>query len=69
MVDFTYQTAGPIDSTKYEYGQKGGAALVPAALLLISVAIGCCTSLSKTMESDAIPNGFAIYMEQEPPPE
>merc|ERR1712166_855019 len=41
MVDCTSQTAGPIDSTKYEYGQKGGVALIPAGALPVSV-VGEC---------------------------
>ena len=41
MVDCTSQTAGPIDSTNYEYGQKGGLAVIPADTLPISV-VGEC---------------------------
>jgi len=41
MVDCTSQTAGPIDSTKYNYGPKGGVALLPAAALPVSV-VGAC---------------------------
>merc|ERR1712166_1735914 len=41
MVDCTSQTAGLIASTEYEYGQKGGVALIPAGALPVSV-VGEC---------------------------
>merc|ERR1712166_1333844 len=50
MVDCTSQTAGPLDSTKYEYGQKGGVALIPAGALPVLV-VGEC---------DVTGNEFAI---------